>query len=110
MEPENKKRLEELVEAISGFINSPVHTIYMGATKRQHEEVESNILELDPLSPELARQFAYLHGQRLVLSSNLTLFEDAVSNLKARIQDILDAENPISHSNNADDNEPEPEI
>lgn len=103
MEPENKKRLEELVESISSFINSPIHVIYLGSTKRDLEAINESILENPILSEKDTFELANLKGQRQVLISNLTLFEDAVSNLKARIQAILDEENPISHNDNTDE-------
>lgn len=103
MEPENKKRLIDLRDAIQAFLNTPVHVAFVGSTKRDLAAISENILDHDYLSPDLAQQIAYLQGQRKVLESNLTLFEDTVDNLEDRIQAILDEENPIPHSTNNDE-------
>lgn len=99
MEAENKARLQELLANIEAFIGQPAHVTYVGGTKRQLADVEENLLEIDPLDAQLATKFAYLQGQRLVLTGNVTLFEDTVDNLKARIEAILDEENQIPLDN-----------
>lgn len=103
MEPENKKRLEELMAGVISFLNTPTHICFVGSTKRDLLSIEENLLELDYCLPASALEASHLSGQRKVLFANLTLFEDTVDNLKARIQAILDEEQQIPHNNNNDE-------
>lgn len=92
-----RHKLEETLSSIKGFFGTRIHQLFVAQTKEQLDEV-SDIL-LDPATRSFA-DLMELKGQRLVLLSNLTLFEDAAQTLEDRIQKLLDLENQTEHNEN----------
>jgi len=93
MSVENRKRLEALVLELKSFISSKVHLIFVENTKRDLDFIEERILDDEIENETNAFTFATLKGQRRVLKSNVTIFEDTVATLESRIQAMLDEEN-----------------
>lgn len=85
-----RKNKQKLLAELKVFLSSPLHTLFVETTQDQLTEVDSIIL--DPATITFG-PIMELKGQKLVLTSNLTLFEDAAQTLEDRIQEMLDLEN-----------------
>lgn len=85
---EERQRLEKVLEGWKAFIASPIHAEYVAATRKDLAAVDLRILEDDICKVEDLFNLLDLRGQRRVLSSNLSAFEDTVATLEAQIQQM----------------------
>lgn len=99
------KDLQVLRKELSGFTKSKVHALFLKETSADLEAVEQRILEDDITSVEDLFTLLDVRGQRRVLRSNLSLFEDAVATLDNRIEQmILDEEQPSATQQETNEN------
>lgn len=73
-------------EALIEFLDSPVHQIYVRATQAQIDLEAERILD-DPVTT--TQEYLELRAQRRLLKSSLTFFEDAVSTLSEKIEELV---------------------
>lgn len=94
-----RKELQSTLVKVNDFLGSYIHKLFVDTTQIQLDEVTEILLDSE------TRDHAYimeLKGQRFVLSSNLSLFEDAAQTLEKRIEAFLNSENQTEPSTNQD--------
>lgn len=98
MSVESRKKLETLRDEIKGFLSSSIHVTYVGGTRRTEEMLVERILDDEVESIPQMIQLLTRKAELKLVRTNLTLFEDAVSTLESRIQEMLDTENETTHN------------
>jgi Mg2+ and Co2+ transporter CorA len=87
--------LQTLHKEVIAFKSSKVYALFMESTQTDLSVIEERILDDELTGDKDLYNLLNLRGQRMVLKSNLSLFEDAIGTLANRIEQmILDEEQP----------------
>lgn len=95
-----RQNLEEVLKAVSDFINGPAYIYYVNARKTEIAQKRADIVSIDPIDRVAEIECFKMRGDLRTTEEFLTLFEDMVVNLGDRIEQLLDLEQPTDHSTN----------
>jgi predicted nuclease with TOPRIM domain len=85
---EELMRLRKHRDSLEAFIGGPAHAGYVAARQEELRLVKETILELDPVSREDEVEQYKLRGEKRCLEGMLSVFADALEDLKDRIDEI----------------------
>jgi len=80
-----KRQLQKLFEV---FIDGPLHVNYQAGCRASLQEVEGQILSLDPVTREQEIEMFKLRGEVRRLQSMIELFPNGLEHLKREIDDL----------------------
>lgn len=100
---ESRKRLQVLLADIKAFQKTSVHTFFVGQARRSLDAINERILDDEPTSVNDIIELLNRRGERRNILADITFFEDSVTNLEGRIEELLDIENQTSQKQEPDD-------
>lgn len=92
MSPETQ-RLQNHLDALTAFMESPAYVGYISASEEEVRLVEARILLTPPITDEQQALCLMAHGELDVKKENLKIFEVARVELKARVDKSIELDN-----------------
>lgn len=91
---ERRIKLQAVLMAYKAFLESPGYAYYVSSRKLELTNLESAVVELDPIDRKDEIESFKLRGDIRTTREFIPLFEDTVSRLEDRIEAMLEAEQP----------------
>jgi hypothetical protein len=85
---EEMMRLKKHKDALEAFIKGPAHSGYVEARKEELRLVKETIIDIDPMRREDEIEHYKLRGEMRVLQGLVGVFEDALEEVKDRIEEL----------------------
>jgi hypothetical protein len=101
MPSEELLRLKTHLGSLEAFLDSPAHTGFVSAREEEIRQIDEVLLEQDPMSRSDEIEHFKFRGERRCLKSMLTVFADAVDELRDRIADLEDEEEEFTERSSA---------
>jgi chromosome segregation ATPase len=95
MPSEELIRLKAHLGSLEAFLHSPAHTGFVAARQEEIRVIEETLLDIDPVNHETEIEHFKFRGERRCLKSMITVFADAMEELKDRIADLEDEETDV---------------
>lgn len=87
-------RLQKLREQYLAFLDTDAHDHYVRSRKAEVIEIANQIVAADPIDRKDEIESFKLRGDMRTTREFITLFEDTLSRLDERIEQLLEAEQP----------------
>lgn len=91
---EKRQRLELVLKDFETFLASDGHKYYVAARQQEIEQKSRDIVHLDPVTREDEIESIKMRGDLRTSEEFENLFQDTVARLKAKIESLLELEQP----------------
>jgi chromosome segregation ATPase len=92
-------RLKKHLESLEAFLSRPAHKGFVAAREAEIAQIEEALLDNDPVNHVDEIEHYKFRGERRCLKSMLTVFSDAMEELKDRISELEDEEDEVGPRN-----------
>lgn len=97
---ENRLKLQKVLDSFETFIASPGYDYYLKARRIEYQNLESDIVNLDPIDRKDEIEAFKLRGDLRTTLEFISLFDGTVSHIKDRLVAMLEAEQPTDTADN----------